>query len=250
MKNSLFQYVLQLADDSLILGQRLGEWCGHGPALELDMALTNISLDLFGQARSLYQYAAEIEDKGRDEDDLAYLRNPNEFKNCLLVEMPNGDFAQTILRQYFFDEYQVDLYEKLSNSADQRLTEIAQKSLKETLYHRRLSAEWVKRLGDGTAESHERAQKAVDDLWHYTGSIFDVHQVDREMHEAQIAPDLNTLKKTWLEKVSATISEATLTLPEEDWMHKGGRGPVHTEHLGFLLAEMQILQRTYPGAEW
>jgi len=250
MSQALFQYVLQLADDSLILGQRLGEWCGHGPALELDMALTNISLDLFGQSRSLYQYAAEVEGKGHDEDDLAFLRNPNEFRNCLLVEMPNGDFADTIVRQYFFDEFQVALYQGLSESKDQRLSDIATKSLKETIYHRRLSAEWVKRLGDGTEESHSRMQKAIDHLWHFTGSMFKIHPVDEKMLAEGIAPSLSDMKSQWLEDVKDIISEATLSIPEADWMHNGGRGPVHTEHLGLMLAEMQVLQRSYPGAKW
>lgn len=251
MKESAkINYILQWADDSAILGQRLGEWCGHGPALELDMALTNISLDLFGQARSLYAYAAEIEGAGRTEDDLCFLRNEEAFKNALLLELPNGDFAQTILKQYFFDEYQVLFLSELEKSADEQLAAIASKSLKEALYHRRLSCEWVKRLGDGTQESHDRIQSALDLLWSYTDSLFIETEGDLSLRDQNISVPMTPIKTHWLKNVQSTLSEATLSLPENNWQHSGGRGRVHTEHLGYILAEMQMLQRTYPGQEW
>jgi ring-1,2-phenylacetyl-CoA epoxidase subunit PaaC len=250
MKNAMLKYVLQLADDSAILGQRLGEWCGHGPALELDMALTNVSLDLFGQARSLYQYAAELDGQGKSEDDMCFMRNPNEFLNNLLVELPNGDFAQTIIRQYLFDEFQLVQYQLLKSSNDERLAGIAEKSLKETVYHRRLSSEWVKRLGDGTEESHERAQNALNYIWPYTGSLFVPSEADSEAISLGFGADLNEIQAHWETSVKEILEAATLTIPENNWMQKGGKSPVHTEHLAFILAEMQMMQRAYPGAEW
>lgn len=250
MNQSLFDYILQLADDSTILGQRLGEWCGHAPAMELDMAITNVSLDLFGQSRSLYQYAAEVQGEGKSEDDLAFLRDDQEYRNCLIVELPNGDFGKTIMRQYLFDEYQLGLYEKLTDSADEQLAAIAQKSLKETIYHRRLSREWVKRLGDGTEESHRRIQNGLNELWSYTGSMFVETEADKALRISGITFDMAPIKARWDQEISQTLSEATLIKPEGTWMHEGGRGSVHTEHLGTMLAEMQVLQRSYPGLEW
>ena len=250
MKDAVLKYVLQLADDSAILGQRLGEWCGHGPALELDMALTNVSLDLFGQARSLYQYAAELDGQGKSEDDMCFLRNPNEYLNNLLVELPNGDFAQTIIRQYLFDEFQLAQYQLLKSSNDAHLAGIAEKSFKETVYHRRLSSEWVKRLGDGTTESHDRAQKALNYVWPYTGSMFMPSDADKEAIGLGIGADLDEIKEHWQASVRQTLELATLTIPENSWMQQGGKSNIHTEHLAFILAEMQMMQRAYPGAEW
>lgn len=250
MKEQLQRYVLQLADDSVILGQRLGEWCGHGPVLEIDMALTNVSLDLFGQARSLYQYAAEIEGQGRTEDDMCYLRDAWDYYNCLLVEQPNGDFAKTIVRQYFFDVYQFYLYDQLQSSKDEHLAAIAAKSIKETAYHLRFSKEWMKRLGDGTEESNRRLQEAIDDLWRNTEELFSATNIDDAMRDAGIGADLLKVKDDWMAEVNATFGLANVSIPETAVMQKGGRSGIHTEHLGFLLAEMQIMQRTYPGLEW
>lgn len=250
MDQSLYQYILQLSDDSLILGQRLGEWCGHGPALEIDMALTNLSLDLFGQARSLYQYGAEIEGKGRSEDDLAYLRDAWDFRNCLLVEQKNGDFARTVVRQFFFDVYQYFLYLELKESKDGMISAIAAKSHKETAYHLRFSREWMKRLGGGTEESHSRLQESVTELWRFTDELCQSTPVDHEMMQRGIGADLEVVKKEWTSQVNDILDETGIDLPEKTVMQYGGRKGVHTEHLGFILAEMQIMQRTYPGQEW
>ena len=239
-----------MADDSLILGQRLGEWCGHGPALEIDMAMTNISLDLFGQSRSLYQYAAQIQGEGKTEDDLAFLRDSWDFYNCLLVEQPNGDFAQTVARQFFFDAYQFMLYTELKKSDNDQLAAIAAKSLKETAYHLRFSREWMKRLGDGTEESHTRLQDAVDKLWRFTAELCQITPLDEEMIEKGIGADLNVVRKEWDKEVDKILTEAGLRLPEKTVMQYGGRNGVHTEHHGFILTDMQYLQRTYPGLEW
>jgi ring-1,2-phenylacetyl-CoA epoxidase subunit PaaC len=245
MHRSLFDYILHLADNTLILAQRNAEWCGHGPVLEQDIAITNISLDLLGQSRNFYQYAAKLAGGDADEDKLAYLRTEREFKNCLLVEQPNGDWGQTVLRQFLFSAYQYLLYEKLQDSGDMQLAAIAAKALKEVTYHLRWSSEWVVRLGDGTAESHNRMLKAIDELWGYTGELF--MAADYE-NKAGIDPSL--LKEEWMKKVSSVFQEATLTLPENIFMHCGGKSGLHTENLGFILAEMQYLQRTYPGATW
>ena len=248
--NNLLKYTIHLADNAHILGHRLGEWCGHGPILEQDIALTNISLDLIGQARSLYQYAAEIEGKGRTEDDIAYLRDAWDFKNCLMVEQPNGNFGKTIVRQFLFDAYNFLFYSALVNSSDERLAAIAEKSLKEVTYHLRFSSEWVIRLGDGTEVSHEKVQTALNDLWMYTGELFEMNDFEREMASSGIGVDLEQLKPLWEKKVNDILTTATLTKPENEWMQKGGKTGTHSEHLGFILAEMQFLQKTYPGQVW
>ena len=248
--NAPFEYLIRLGDNALILSQRLGEWCGHGPVLEQDIAMTNIALDLLGQARMLLTYAGELEGKGRTEDDLAYFRDAHEFRNVLLVEQPNQDWAYTIVRQFFFDTFQFYNYQALLQSRDQHLAGIAEKSLKEVTYHLRYSSEWVVRLGDGTETSHLKMQAAVDDLWMYSGEITTADETDHLVAEAGIGPDLSKIKVQWTEKVDAILAEATLKRPENNWMQSGGKQGRHTEHLGFILAEMQHLQRTYPGNEW
>jgi ring-1,2-phenylacetyl-CoA epoxidase subunit PaaC len=243
--SNLINYTLHLADNALILGQRNAEWCGHGPVLEQDIAITNISLDLIGQARNFYQYAATLIGNDATEDSLAYLRKEREFKNCLLVEQPNGDWAQTILRQYLFSQYQYLLFEQLESNKDEQIAAIAAKSLKEITYHLRWSSEWIIRLGDGTEESHNRMLKAIDELWRYTGELF----IPAE-YELEPGVDFNKLKETWLNKVKEVFAEATLTVPEKVFMQTGGKEGKHTEHLGYILTELQYLQRTYPGCEW
>ena len=267
-------YTLHLADNSLILGQRNAEWCGHGPILEQDIAITNISLDLIGQARNFYQYAAQIINNSQNtegskvpslpgvpeqsewkehssvggeasEDTLAYLRKEREYKNCLLVEQPNGDWAQTMLRQYLFSQYQYLLLQQLQNYKDEQIAAIAAKSLKEVAYHLRWSREWVIRLGDGTEESHKRMLKAIDELWRYTGEMF-----LPVAYEKETGIDFVTLKNEWLNKINEIFSEATLPVPEKVYMQTGGKEGKHTEHLGYILTELQYLQRTYPGCEW
>lgn len=250
LNEATFKYTLSIADNALILGQRLSEWCGHGPVLEQDMALTNIALDFMGQARSLFQYAAEVEGKGRSEDDLAFLRDVWDFRNLLLLEQPNKDFAYTICRQFLFDAYNYYFFKALKNSKDEQLAAIAEKSLKEVTYHLRWSSEWMIRLGDGTEVSHNKIQKALNDLWAYTGELMIPDEVDERMIEAGIGVDLKTIQPLWTEKVESILQEATLTKPEDAWMQSGGKQGRHTEHLGFLLAEMQYLQRAYPGQEW
>jgi ring-1,2-phenylacetyl-CoA epoxidase subunit PaaC len=276
LTNQLINYTLHLADTTLILAQRNAEWCAHGPILEQDIAITNISLDLLGQSRNFYQYAAQlinestnlakvkatspVEEGGAcppkggevSEDTLAYLRTEREFKNLLITELPNGDWAQTILRQFLFSVYQYGLYEQLQKGCDKQLSAIAEKSLKEITYHIKWSADWVIRLGDGTTESRERMQKAIDNLWKYTGEFF--VPADYEIASNQI--DLAHLKNNWFEKIKTIFNEATISLPFGGsregtvFMQTGGKTGIHTEHLGYILAEMQHLQRTYPGAEW
>lgn len=250
IKEALYNYALRMGDNSLILGHRLSEWCGHGPILEQDIALINVSLDLIGQSRSYLAYAGEIEGKGRNEDDMAYLRIEREFRNVLLTEQPNGDFGRTIARQFFFDVFHYLLLEELSKSTDEQLAAIAVKSLKEVTYHLRFSSEWMIRLGDGTEESHRRIQESVDELWMYTGELFGMDEVDETLIGVGIAPDLSALKPAWDEKVGAILKEATLSQPESGWMQSGGRKGIHSEHLGFLLSELQYLQRTIPNANW
>jgi len=243
--STLVNYILYLADNALILGQRNAEWCGHGPVLEQDIAITNISLDLIGQARNFYQHAAILTGDGATEDSLAYLRKEREYKNCLLVEQPNGDWAQTILRQYFFSQYQYLLFEQLQNNKDKQIAAIATKSLKEVTYHLRWSSEWVVRLGDGTDESRNRMLKAIDELWRYTGELFTPAD-----YELESGVDFIKLKEEWLNKINDIFAEATLTVPEKIFMQTGGKEGRHTEHLGFILTELQYMQRVYPGAEW
>ncbi len=244
------RYVLRLADTSLVLGQRLGEWVGLAPALEEDLALANISLDLIGQARLLLTYAGEIEGRGRDEDALAFLRDAPEFYNLSLAEQPNGDFGQTIVRQFLIDAWQLELYEALSGSTDARLAGIAAKAVKETRYHVRFSAGWLVRLGDGTAQSHARAQQALDALWRFTDELLSPDAIDEEMAAAGIAPSLAALRQQWEARVGEVLREATLERPAAARYPWYGKRVVHTEHLGHMLAEMQHLPRTFPGATW
>ncbi len=248
--NSLFEHVLRLGDDSLILGHRLSEWCGHGPILEEDIAMTNISLDLVGQATSLLGYAGELEGKGRDADALAFLRFDRDYKNVLLVEQPNGDFGMTMLRQFFFDAYRKPLFEKLQHSTDKHLAAIAEKSLKETKYHLKHSSEWVIRLGDGTEESNARIQDSLNTLWRYTNELFFTDEVDAELVEKGIVPSLQEIQNEWNATVTAVLTEATLTIPTNNWKQEGGRKGLHSEHLGYILAELQYMQRAYPNMQW
>ena len=269
--NQLINYTLHLADNSLILGHRNSEWCGHGPVLEQDIAITNISLDLIGQARNFYQYAAELNNFSTNqlfnqstfqpinlstnqpvtEDTLAYLRDARDFKNCLLAEQPKGDWAVTILRQFFFSVYQYLLYQQLQNSKDTQLAAITEKALKEVTYHLRWSSEWVMRLGDGTEESKRRMIKAIDDLWMFTGELFVLATYEQEAAAAGFGIDVASLKNDWMQKIKIVFEEATLPLPKEGvWMQSGGKEGRHTEYLGYILAEMQFLQRAYPGCEW
>jgi ring-1,2-phenylacetyl-CoA epoxidase subunit PaaC len=250
LNNYLFSYTLHLADTALILGHRNSEWCGHGPVLEQDIAITNISLDLIGQARSFYQYAAKTEAAGHTEDDLAYLRREREFKNLLLAEQPNGDWAQTILRQFFISAFQYYYYDRLRSSNDATLAAIAAKALKEVTYHLRWSSEWVVRLGDGTEESKQRLQQAVSELWMYTGEMFEPADYETEALAAGTGVDVAAIQPLWQAKVQEVLEEATLAMPPDGWMQRGGKTGAHTEHLGFLLTELQYMQRTYPGCKW
>jgi ring-1,2-phenylacetyl-CoA epoxidase subunit PaaC len=250
MENKLFKYTLRLADNSLILGQRLGEWCGHGPVLEEDIALTNISLDLIGQATSLLAYAGKVEGASRDEDRLAFFRTDVEFYNLQLVELPNGHFGDTIARQFLFDQFNFLMHDALSRSSDEQLRAIGAKSIKEIAYHRMHSSDWIKRLGDGTEESHDKIQESINALWEFTGDMFKEDELDEWAKNEKIGPDLNALYPIWKHSVSEVLKEATLEIPEDKWMQTGGKKGIHTEHLGFILSEMQILPRTYPEAKW
>jgi ring-1,2-phenylacetyl-CoA epoxidase subunit PaaC len=245
-----FRYVLRLADTSLVLGQRLGEWVGHAPALEEDLGLANLALDLIGQARLLLGYAGELEGKGNDEDALAFLRDAPQFTNLTIAEQPNGDFGHTIVRQWLIDGWQLEIYQGLESSADIRLAAIAAKALKETRYHHRFSSGWLVRLGDGTAESQRRVQRALDELWRFTAELFSADETDEHMQAAGIAPPLAELAVRWSARIDAELAAARLERPPtQPYPWQGKRG-VHTEHLGHMLAEMQHLQRTYPGARW
>lgn len=250
IKDALFEYCLRIGDNSLILGHRLSEWCGHGPILEEDIALINIALDLIGQSRFIYSYAAELEGKGRTEDDLAYLRDVMQFKNSVLVEQPNGDYAKTIVRQFLFTAYNYLFYKELQKSKNENLAAFAEKSLKEVTYHLRHSSEWVVRLGDGTEESKERTQNAIDELWMFTGDMFAGDAIDELLLKEKIAVDLSKLKTEWDKLIEEVFTKATLTIPSNAFMMIGGKEGKHTEHLGYLLAEMQFLPRAYPGANW
>lgn len=268
-----FVYTLHLADNALIMGQRNAEWCGHGPVLEQDIAITNISLDLIGQARNFYQYAADLYNgfnkdekesvehlmpqpwklynRELQEDDLAFLRAEKQYLNLLLAELPNGDWAQTVLKQFFFSAFQFYQYTTLQNSSDAQVAAIAEKSLKEVAYHLRWSGEWVIRLGDGTDESHSRLQKALENVWMFTGEMFAATFFEQEAATAGFGADVtHTLKEAWMQKVKTVFDEATLEIPKNTWAQSGGKEGKHTEHFGFLLAEMQYLQRTYPNATW
>ena len=246
-----FEYLLRLGDNALILSQQLSQLCGKGPALEEDMALTNVALDLLGQTRMWYEYAAELEGAGRDEDKLAYHRDAHDFRNCLLLEQPNGNYADTMMRQFYFDTWHYFLIRGLTAASDTRITAIAEKSLKEVTYHLRRSGDLIVRLGDGTDVSHAKTQQAADELWMYSGEVFAYDAVDEAMAAEGIAPPAAELRAQWLEHVAEIFAEATLTMPPADaWMQKGGKQGRHTEHLGYILGEMQFLQRAYPGAQW
>lgn len=252
MENNLFNYTLHLADNSLIMGHRLSEWTGHGPMLEQDIAISNIALDLIGQSRNFYQYAARLKGGAATEDTLAYLRDAREFKNLLITEIPNGDWAKTILKLFFFSTYQFYFYQKLMISSNEQLAAIAEKSLKEVTYHVRWSSEWVIRLGDGTEESNRRMKLALEELWPYTGEMFEAAEYENSLSENSISVTVKEIKKDWQNKVKDVFEESTLTYPGEEktWMQTGGKNGIHSEHLGFILVEMQFLQRAYPGCEW
>jgi ring-1,2-phenylacetyl-CoA epoxidase subunit PaaC len=249
-QEALFTYCLRQADDLLILSHRLSEWCGHGPVLEEDIALTNRALDHIGEARNLLTYAGQVEGKGRTEDDLAFLRAERQFVNTKLVEQPNGDYAFTIVRSFLFDAYHLPLAEALTKSSDAQLAAIAGKAVKEAQYHLRHSSDWLKRFGDGTEESHRRAQAALDGLWTFTGELFVQDDLHQGLVKAGVAPELNAIKTSFDATVDNVLAEATLKRPVDGFMASGGRQGKHGENMGFILAEMQYLQRAYPGAKW
>lgn len=246
----IYNYILRLSDNCLILGQRLAEWCGHGPVLEQDIAMTNISLDLIGQARNYYQYASELAEEGKSEDDIAFLRVEKDYFNLLLVEQPNGNFANTVIRQYLFDVFHYAMLEELSHSGDEQLAAIAQKSLKEVAYHKRWSSQWVLRLGDGTEESHAKMQEALEEAWPFAFEGLIPDELDQSMLNAGIGVNLEKIAPSVKKEVDELLKEATLTVPESDWSHSGGKTGRHTENLGHILAEMQYMQRAYPNSEW
>lgn len=250
-RGNLYNYIISIADNSLILGQRLGELCGHGPSLETDIACTNISLDLFGQVRSYFQYAAQVSgDENATEDTLAFLRLEREYKNVLLVEQPNTDFGYTIVRQFLFDAYHLLFLRALEQSKDATLAAIAKKSIKEVSYHWRFSSDWIRRLGDGTQESHERVEEAVTYLWMYTDELFHQTDADKAMIAEGIGVDTSTLKEAYYKMITDVLEEATLTVPESKYWHKGGKQGIHSEYMGYILSDMQYMQRTYPNMEW
>ncbi|WP_235830051.1 1,2-phenylacetyl-CoA epoxidase subunit PaaC [Algihabitans albus] len=250
-QQALFAYLLRLGDNAVVLSHRLGEWCGHAPVLEEDIALINVALDLLGQARSIMTYAGEVEGRGRDEDALVYRRDGLDYRNLLLVEQPNEqNFAVAIARQFLFDAWHYELQTALLQSRDARLAAIAAKSVKEVTYHLRHSSEWMIRLGDGTADSHARIQEALDDLWRYSGELFEADGVDEAIEAAGIGPHPQSLYPVWSRTVDRVLQEATLARPQDGWMQSGGRSGRHSEHLGYILAEMQFLQRAYPDARW
>lgn len=249
--DALFQGLIRLGDNTLVLGHRVSEWCGRAPALEEDIALANVALDLIGQTQMWLSYAAEVEGNGRSADDLAFLRDVWDFRNVLLVERQNVDFAHTMMRQFLFDAWHKGILTSLTQSSDPRVAEIAAKSVKEATYHLDRSAETVIALGDGTNESRARMQKALDDAWPYVGELFESDAVDAVLAKDGIMPDPATLRPAWDQTVAAALDQATLQIPNDDFAHSGGRtGKMHTEHLGHLLAQMQYLQRAYPGAKW
>ncbi len=244
------QYIYGIADNALILGQRLGELCGHGPNLEVDIAMTNIALDLLGQTRSYYQYAAQISGGDATEDTIAFLRNEREYKNVLLVEQPNTDFAYSIGRQFLYDAFHLLLLQELQHSKDETLSAIARKSIKEVSYHYRFSSDWVKRLGDGTEESHQRMQTAINDLWTFTDELFHQTDADKAMVSEGIGVDVTVLKEEFLARITQVLEEATLQIPDMKYFQKGGKQGIHSEHMGYLLADLQYMQRTYPNMNW
>lgn len=249
-QQQLYTYLVRLGDSCHVLAHRLCEWCGHAPELEIDIALGNIGLDLLGQTRNFLSYAAEVEGAGRDEDQIAYHRNEREYSNMLLCEQPNGDFAVTIARQLLMDAYNVALYRALSESSDERLSAIAQKGLKEAVYHWRFSRGWLVRLGDGTEESHARMQQGLNEMWRFTDELFRPDELELALAEAGIGVNSADLRDAWDESVNDALAEATLERPEDTVMRQGGRQCTHTENLGYLLAEMQYMQRAYPNNQW
>jgi ring-1,2-phenylacetyl-CoA epoxidase subunit PaaC len=249
-KKNLFKYVQRLGDDRLVLGHRLSEWCGHGPVLEEDIALTNVALDLVGQARMYLSYAGDLKGDGSSEDDLAYMRLEHEYHNLLITERPNGHFGDTIARQFLFDAYHHLQQSSLLKSKDEQLAAIASKAIKEVSYHLRHSSEWIIRLGDGTEESHKRIQQSLEDIWRFTEEMFVTDQLDNEANDAGIGPDPEALKAGWDKTVNDVLTEAGLKRPEDGWMASGGRSGIHSEHMGFILTEMQYVQRAYPGQKW
>lgn len=244
------EYAIRLGDDAVVLGHRLSEWCSNGPFLEEDLALTNTALDYIGRARMFYSYAAELAADGSTEDSYAYKRDCRDFRNLLINELPRGDFAFTMARQYFIDEYSVAFMQALTGSADETLAAIAEKAIKESHYHLRRSVDWMLRLGDGTQESHERVQRAVDDLWGYTSELFELDAVEQQLVETGIAVDVSALKQGWRDRVGFTLKKATIAQPETSWTVTGGRQGIHTESLGHMLSDMQFMQRAYPGLQW
>lgn len=251
MKNeNLIQYIYGIADNALILGQRLSELCGHGPNLETDIALTNMALDLLGQTRSYYQYAALLSGEDKTEDDIAFLRIERQYKNVLLVEQPNTHFGYVITRQFFYDVFHLLLLQELQNSKDETLSAIAKKAIKEVSYHQRFSSDWIKRLGDGTEESHQKVQEAVNDLWKFTDELFHMTEDDKLAVELGIGIDGAILKEKYYQRIEEVLEEATLAIPEIKWFQKGGKQGIHSEHMGYLLADLQYMQRTYPNMKW
>ncbi|MGF1700160.1 phenylacetate-CoA oxygenase subunit PaaC [Photobacterium makurazakiensis] len=248
--NPELHYVLQLADTSLILSHRLSEWCGIAPELEIDMALANIGLDLLGEARNLYQYAGELEGKDRKEDDFAYFRDQSGYYNLLLTEQPNEGFDITITRQFLFDEFHKLFLAELKNSTDPQLAAIAQKSIKEAAYHQRFSRGWMVRLGDGTVESHDKVQAALNELWRFTDEMFIPSLAEQTLIQTGVAADVASLKSKWLNEVITVLATANLELPESQHGRQGGKQGLHSEHLGYILAEMQYMQRVYPNCQW
>jgi ring-1,2-phenylacetyl-CoA epoxidase subunit PaaC len=250
LETAKYQLCLRLGDSALIIGHRLSEWCGHAPILEEDIAITNVSLDFVGLSRNWLSYAAEIQNEGKTEDDLAYLRDVVLYRNALITEQPNGNFAVTMARQFFYDVFTYYFYKELSNSSDLSIKGIAEKAVKEIEYHLRHSTEWMLRLGDGTAESHQKTQDAVDELWMFTGDMFEIDQNYTLLQEHNMVPEMNQIKEQWSLKVKSVLETATLIVPQATFMQSGSLKGSHTEHLGFLLAEMQHLQRSYPNSTW
>jgi len=250
MDQNLYNYLLMIGDNSMILGHRLSELCGHGPSLETDIALTNISLDLFGQVRNVFQYAAKLNDAIATEDSIAFLRNERQHYNCILLEQPNTDFAYVIMRQYLFDQFQLLQLQSLLNSKDEQLRAIAAKSIKETKYHIRFSSEWCKRLGNGTDISNEKLRTALTSLYPFCNEFFEITPVEEEMHNLGIGPNLDELKKVYFEQVSQVLNEANLEMPDMPFRVTGGKQGRHSEHMGFILAEFQFMQKTYPNMQW
>lgn len=250
IEKPLETYAVRLGDDALVLGHRLSEWCSNAPFLEEDLALANVALDYIGRARMFYTYAGELRGDGTSEDDYAYLRDVREYSNLLINELPRGDFAFSMARQFLLDVYNVEFLNRLMRSSDETFAAIAGKAIKESTYHLRRSTDWILRLGDGTQESHERLQKALDELWGFTPELFEMDTLESALQEQGVAVDRSAIKSNWESQVGSTLKAATLTLPEPSWKVGGGRRGIHTEHLGHLIGELQFLQRAYPGVEW